>query len=386
MKIATYGFAEDQGRKLSRILQLSKTTAYQLVEFDPAHLPDLLLVFGEEQLAANDIASLPSSYHSRMILVGKRRPKTQDYPFIGYPLVSSRVLNALDQLTCANEEQFTPAQAESVQVEDAPVESTQIESTQVENAQVDETENSAPVAKPEDQPEEISPVAPELEPEPSQPVAQSSVAEESIPTAEVSPSEMDNEPTSEGAPETPVADSQQSLTETALESEPETDVEPAAEPVIVEAVEMPEPTTASTPVEAAGAETGERAYRVLVVDDSHPMQQALAKELQTQFDHLHIDFADEGLIALELVEQNAYDFIFLDIMMPGIDGFETCTRMRAMEKLKKLPIIMLSSKTSPLDEVKGIMAGSSTYLTKPINPEEFQKVIARIRKWVDNFS
>lgn len=126
-------------------------------------------------------------------------------------------------------------------------------------------------------------------------------------------------------------------------------------------------------------------YSVLVVDDSAPMQQVLAKELSRLEQKVNVDFADDGETALEKVAANHYDFIFLDIMMPGIDGFETCTQMRAMPALKKTPIIMLSSKTSPLDEVKGIMAGSSTYLTKPINPEEFQKVIKRVSRWVSEF-
>jgi twitching motility two-component system response regulator PilG len=72
--------------------------------------------------------------------------------------------------------------------------------------------------------------------------------------------------------------------------------------------------------------------------------------------------------------------------MPGIDGFETCTKMRQLPQLKKTPIIMLSAKTSPLDEVKGVMAGCTTYMTKPIVHEEFQKVIRRISKWIENIS
>ncbi|MBR9883583.1 MAG: response regulator [Oceanospirillales bacterium] len=129
----------------------------------------------------------------------------------------------------------------------------------------------------------------------------------------------------------------------------------------------------------------ERPYTVLVVDDSAPMQQALAKELQLLEYPVEISFADDGESALAQVGETTFDFIFLDIMMPGIDGFETCTRMRAIPALKKTPIIMLSSKSSPLDEVKGIMAGSSTYLTKPIQPEEFRKVIKRVTRWVSEF-
>ncbi|MBR9828528.1 MAG: response regulator, partial [Oceanospirillales bacterium] len=133
------------------------------------------------------------------------------------------------------------------------------------------------------------------------------------------------------------------------------------------------------------AQQQDQHYSILVVDDSHPMQQMLAKELEQMDQPVNIDFADDGETALEKAGQNHYDFIFLDIMMPGIDGFETCTRLRQMPALKKTPIIMLSSKTSPLDEVKGIMAGSSTYLTKPINPVEFQKVIKRVSRWVSEF-
>jgi twitching motility two-component system response regulator PilG len=127
-------------------------------------------------------------------------------------------------------------------------------------------------------------------------------------------------------------------------------------------------------------------YRVLVVDDSVPMQKALAAEIKKLQTPTEIDFANTGEEALQYTEKNTYDFIFLDIIMPGIDGFETCTQMRKQPKLKKTPIIMLSAKTSPLDEVKGVMAGCTTYMTKPIVHEEFQKVIHRIAKWIENIS
>jgi two-component system cell cycle response regulator len=126
-------------------------------------------------------------------------------------------------------------------------------------------------------------------------------------------------------------------------------------------------------------------FQVLVVDDNEIMQQALNKELQQLPLPVNVHFAATGEEALEKVAVNNYDFIFLDVVMPGIDGFETCTEMRKRSELKKTPIIMLTSKTSPMDEVKGIMSGCSTYLTKPIEHEEFQKVINRISNWVDEF-
>lgn len=139
-------------------------------------------------------------------------------------------------------------------------------------------------------------------------------------------------------------------------------------------------------VDVATQPEGERcSYQILVVDDNEVMQQALNKELQQLSVPVIVHFAGTGEEALQQVAQQRYDFIFLDVVMPGIDGFETCTQMRKHPELKKTPIIMLTSKTSPLDEVKGIMSGCSTYLTKPIVHEEFQKVISRVSNWVDEF-
>ncbi len=123
-------------------------------------------------------------------------------------------------------------------------------------------------------------------------------------------------------------------------------------------------------------------YSVLVVDDSELMHKSIKIELDKAEVLLQTDFAFSGEQALEKILQKHYDFIFLDVMMEGIDGFETCAHIRKLKGMSKVPIIMLTSKTSPLDEVKGIMAGCNTYLIKPINPNEFQKMLARIMRWL----
>ena len=125
-------------------------------------------------------------------------------------------------------------------------------------------------------------------------------------------------------------------------------------------------------------------YNVLVVDDSPSMQKMLEIELSQVELNIKTDFADTGEEALKKTEHKHYDFIFLDIMMPGIDGYEVCKTIRKNPDEKKTPIIMLSGKTSPLDEVKGVIAGCTTYLTKPIEHAEFQGVIQRIIKWLDH--
>ncbi len=127
-------------------------------------------------------------------------------------------------------------------------------------------------------------------------------------------------------------------------------------------------------------------YKVLVVDDSVLIHKALQLELEKAEFGTDIDYAETGERCLELISERPYDMIFLDVMMPGIDGYETCTELRKNPNFKKTPVIMLSAKTSPLDEVKGVMAGCTTYLTKPIKHDDFQKLLVRMDKWLENFN
>lgn len=346
MKIGILAFPADQQKKLQRILSLSKTRTYELVDAQQADNADLLIAFGEEPLGETHRFGLPVSH----VLVAGRSAPAGDHPHLKVPFISSRVLRIVDAI-----EPFT-AQTVTQAETDVPTDTTAVETAVAEPAEAadqiatpDTTEHSTAEA-------DTTPIVAEV-------------------------TDADNEPaiesTSEAAP--------------AAASEPADAVDAELDSEVAEERENPfskydaqiaevQRQQAQKAAEACGME-----YSVLVVDDSHPMQQVLANEL-SQLEHtIHLDFADDGESALEKVQANTYDFIFLDIMMPGIDGFETCTRMRAMPELKKTPIIMLSSKTSPLDEVKGIMAGSSTYLTKPIQPEEFQKVIKRVTRWVSEF-
>ncbi len=133
----------------------------------------------------------------------------------------------------------------------------------------------------------------------------------------------------------------------------------------------------------ASTNEDKKQLKALIIDDSLPVRM----QLKIILDDSHIDseLAESGEKGLEFAVANDYDLVFLDIMMPGIDGYEVCEAMRKMDKMKKTPIIMLSGKTSPLDEVKGVIAGATTYMTKPINVEELQAVLSRMMKWMDNF-
>ncbi len=136
---------------------------------------------------------------------------------------------------------------------------------------------------------------------------------------------------------------------------------------------------------AKSKETSEkRPYHALVIDDSLMIHKQLEIELQNA--GITMDFVTSGEDALVQAKKQKYDLMFLDVMMPGIDGYETCKQLRATTSYKKTPIIMLSGKTSPLDEVKGVMVGATTYLTKPIVSAKFQETLKRISKWLESYT
>ncbi len=125
-------------------------------------------------------------------------------------------------------------------------------------------------------------------------------------------------------------------------------------------------------------------HHALIIDDSAAIRKQLELELRDA--GITADFAESGEEALEKIEDKEYDLVFLDIIMPGIDGYETCRAMRAKASYKRTPIIMLSGKTSPLDEVQGVIAGATTYLTKPVKSAMLQETLSRVTKWLDNFA
>lgn len=155
-----------------------------------------------------------------------------------------------------------------------------------------------------------------------------------------------------------------------------------SEPITLANNAMPEAICKDVETEAETADS--YLYLALVVDDSAAIRKQLEIELRNA--QIKAEFAETGEEALEKSQSKLYDLVFLDIIMPGIDGYEVCRQMRSRKNMKKTPIIMLSGKTSPLDEVQGVIAGASTYLTKPVKHEQFQQTLKRVSKWLTNFA
>ena len=129
-----------------------------------------------------------------------------------------------------------------------------------------------------------------------------------------------------------------------------------------------------TIIEKGGQTPSPKKRVVLVVDDSLPVRKALDMKLTLM--NYEVELASSGEQAMKLLQDNSYDSVFLDVIMPGIDGYEVCKKIKRDKTKKHMPVIMLTSKSSPFDRVKGKLAGCDTYLTKPVEHDEFQKVVS----------
>ena len=117
---------------------------------------------------------------------------------------------------------------------------------------------------------------------------------------------------------------------------------------------------------------------VLIVDDE-PMARTLLRLMLVRAG-FNVSEAENGFDALEKIEGSQPDLILLDVMMPGMDGFTVCSQVRVKDGYSELPIIMLSAKTD-IDSInRGLAAGATKYLTKPISPEELTKHVREVLK------
>ncbi|QIB70464.1 response regulator transcription factor [Aminipila butyrica] len=128
-------------------------------------------------------------------------------------------------------------------------------------------------------------------------------------------------------------------------------------------------------------------YHILVIDDDKELcaliRQSVAKE------RINADYCHSGTKGLELLEKDNYQLILLDVMMPGIDGFQTLEKIRAQSNI---PILMLTSKDDSMSKVQGLRSGADDYLTKPFDMEELiARILSLIRRatrfnLADNYS
>lgn len=113
---------------------------------------------------------------------------------------------------------------------------------------------------------------------------------------------------------------------------------------------------------------------VLVVDDDRDIRELVAMKLK--LDGIEVLEAANGRIALDVLEQHHVDLVVLDLMMPVMDGIETCRVIREREEWKNLPIIMLTARAQSDDVELGFGIGATDYVAKPFSPRE---LLSRVR-------
>ena len=114
--------------------------------------------------------------------------------------------------------------------------------------------------------------------------------------------------------------------------------------------------------------------KVLVIDDSNTIRRSAELFLrQAGYD---VILAEDGFDALAKISDHQPQVIFVDIMMPRLDGYQTCALIKKNAKFKSTPVIMLSSKDGLFDRARGRMVGSDQYLTKPFTKESLLKAVA----------
>jgi twitching motility two-component system response regulator PilG len=107
--------------------------------------------------------------------------------------------------------------------------------------------------------------------------------------------------------------------------------------------------------------------KVMVIDDSNTIRRSA--EIFLKQAGCNVILAEDGFDALSKISQHHPDIIFVDIMMPRLDGYQTCSLIKRNSRFKSTPVIMLSSKDGIFDRARGRMVGSDQYLTKPFTQE-----------------
>lgn len=113
--------------------------------------------------------------------------------------------------------------------------------------------------------------------------------------------------------------------------------------------------------------------KVMVIDDSNTIRRSA--EIFLVKAGCEVVLAEDGFDALSKIADHLPDVIFVDIMMPRLDGYQTCALIKKNLKFKSTPVIMLSSKDGLFDRARGRMVGSDEYLTKPFTKESLLKAV-----------
>jgi twitching motility two-component system response regulator PilG len=115
--------------------------------------------------------------------------------------------------------------------------------------------------------------------------------------------------------------------------------------------------------------------RVMIIDDSNTIRRSA--EIFLGQVGCTVITAEDGFDALSKIADHSPDLIFCDILMPRLDGYQTCALIKKSAQFQEIPVIMLSSKDGLFDRARGRMVGSQDYLTKPFTKDTLLKTVAQ---------
>ena len=119
--------------------------------------------------------------------------------------------------------------------------------------------------------------------------------------------------------------------------------------------------------------------KVLIADDEPHIRLLLEQTLEDLEDEgLEILVAENGAEALEVIRENKPDMVFLDVMMPKMNGFEVCAEVKNNLKIQDICIVLLTAKGQETDKLKVMESGADMYITKPFNPDDIVKKVREI--------
>jgi twitching motility two-component system response regulator PilG len=134
----------------------------------------------------------------------------------------------------------------------------------------------------------------------------------------------------------------------------------------------------NNPSQATAATGG---IKVLVIDDSNTIRRS-AEIFLGQGGH-QVILAEDGFDALAKINDHTPDLVFCDILMPRLDGYQTCAIIKRNPRFSHVPVIMLSSKDGLFDKARGRMVGSEDYLTKPFTKEQLLKAVRQFNRRIE---
>jgi CheY-like chemotaxis protein len=159
------------------------------------------------------------------------------------------------------------------------------------------------------------------------------------------------------------------IAEAPMQPPPSAPVAPVAAPAVAP------PIPHVMPPDRPTARHEEHNFRVLAVDDSPLMRTFLQNKLAPY--GISPEFAASGEEALFKISKQHFDMIFLDVMLPGMDGYDVCKMIKKNKDNSLMKVVMLTSKDKTFDKIRGTMAGCDGYLTKPVDELKLRAIIER---------